>query len=157
MNLKFSISLILFLCYSLFSFGQAEDPEKVFKLSAKTERLDTYMDERGWKKRDGGTDEDGQDYLLYRKKSFGGGYVYIAAYPNKFVHYQKFDEDKHDYSPIMTYDDFIHTPEGKTHDNSSVENPNTLIKNISFLDHDNNKNENKFYGVVPAHEDYVRE
>lgn len=157
MNKKLLLSIIAIFTISLFSFGQAEDPEKVFDLMGKKERLDEYMKEKGWKEREGGEDEDGEKYYLYRKKAFGGGFVYIAAYPGKFVHYQKFDEDKHDYSIIMTYDDFVHTPEGKTHDNMSMENPNTFIKNITLLDPDNNKNSNKFYGVVPNHEDNRRE
>lgn len=157
MKLKLAAILSFFICLNLFSFGQAEDPEKVFKLSGNKERLDEYMKERDWKEIDGGKDEDGEEYYLYKKKSFGGGVVYIAAFPRKFVHYQKFDSEKHDYSIIMTYDDFIHTPEGKTQDNMAMENPNTLIKNISLLDHENNKNENKFYGIVPKHEDNIRE
>jgi hypothetical protein len=157
MKKYFIITIVTLFFASFTSYGQAEDPEKVFKLSVKPEKLDEYMKERGWKKREGGADEDGEAYQLYRKKSYGGGFVYIASFENKFVHYQKFDSDKHDYSVIITYDDFVNTPEGKTHDNSSMENPNTFIKNMAFLDHENNKNENKFYGVVPAHADNRRD
>lgn len=150
-NFRWVLTIII-LSLSFAGFSQAEDPAKVLKLSSVESNLDDYMKERKWKKLDGGEDEEGDKYYLYRKKSFGGGFVYIAAYPDKFVHYQKFDSDKHDYSIILTYDDFVHTPEGKTHDNTSMENPNSLIKNVTFLDHNNNKNENKFYGIIPKPE-----
>lgn len=129
--------------------AQAEDPEKVFKLSHDKEKLDEYMKERKWKQMDKILDEAGEEFYVYRKKSFGGGFVYIAVHPDKYVHYQKFNEEKRDYSEVLNYEDFILCPEGKTHENYSIANENSLIKNITFIDPENNQNENAFYGVIP--------
>ncbi len=97
----------IFLISSDYAFGQGADPEKVFKYSSKEERLNDYLKERKWKKIDDREDEDGGVFSLYRCKSYAGGYLYLAVYPEKFVHYQKFNSEKRDYSPIMTYDDFV--------------------------------------------------
>ena len=129
--------------------AQSEDPEKVLEKSDDKEKLDEWLKERKWKRRKPGTNEAGEEYYLYRKKSFGGGFVYIAVYPKRFVHYQNFHDEKHDYSPVMTYDDFIQCPEGKTHDGLSLENEEALIKNIQLVDPHNALNKNNFYGVIP--------
>jgi hypothetical protein len=153
MNIKNLFTfLLIFVGFHFVSLAQGADPEQVFKLSKDEVKLDAFMKEQGWKKMKNGQDEDGDNFHLYRIKSYGGGYVYIAAYPNKFVHYQKFNSEKKNYSLIMTYDDFVNTPEGKTIDNYSIENPNSQIKNIAIIDYEDKLNENKFYGIVEKKE-----
>ncbi|MBL4652067.1 MAG: hypothetical protein JKY53_04255 [Flavobacteriales bacterium] len=131
------------------SSAQGADPEKVFKYSIKESKLNDYLAERKWKKIETRIDEDGEEYLLYRVKSFGGGYLYLAIYPGKFVHYQKFNSEKRDYSPIMTYDDFCITPQGQTTEEYSITNEKLFIKNIHLTDHEDTENENVFYGQLP--------
>ncbi|MBL4625180.1 MAG: hypothetical protein JKY42_08595 [Flavobacteriales bacterium] len=130
------------------SSAQGADPEKVFKYSTKEEKLNEYLKERKWKKIDTRTDEDGDEYMLYRCKGYHGGYLYLAIYPGKFVHYQKFNSEKKDYSPIMTYEDFCDTPEGKTTEEYSITNETLFVKNINLVDHENSENGNVFYGHI---------
>ena len=131
------------------SSAQGADPEKVFKYSTKESKLNDYLHESKWKKIDTRTDEDGEEFILYRVKSYGGGYSYLAIYPGKFVHYQKFNSEKREYSPIMTYDDFCITPQGHTTEEYSITNETLFIKNIHLTDHENSENENVFYGQLP--------
>ena len=107
------------------------------------------LKERKWKKIDTRSDEDDDQYELYRCKGYGGGYLYLAVYPGKFVHYQKFNSEKRGYSPIMTYDDFCVTPEGKTTEEYSITNETLFVKNINLIDHKNRENGNVFYGHIP--------
>lgn len=147
------LSLLLLLVFSTKMYGQGADPEKVFKYSGKEDRLNEYLKERKWKKIDNREDEDGDAFSLYRCKSYGGGFLYLAVYPEKFVHYQKFNSEKRDYSPIMTYDDFCMTPEGETSEEYSITNEALFVKNINLTDHENKENVNVFYGHVPEPEE----
>ncbi|RMG83277.1 MAG: hypothetical protein D6707_01380, partial [Bacteroidetes bacterium] len=78
----------------------------------------------------------------------GGGYVYFAIFPGKFIHYQKFHKEKKPYSFIMGYEDFLFTPEGETEKSRCIVNHNTHIKYITYYDAENEMNENKFYGTI---------
>ncbi|RMG82986.1 MAG: hypothetical protein D6707_01875, partial [Bacteroidetes bacterium] len=102
--MKKTILLFVFTVFALLAYSQAADPEKLLKISDNKAKLDAYFKELKWKDMGPQTSEEDSVYYLYRRKSYGGGYVYFAIFPGKFIHYQKFHKDKKPYSFIMGYE-----------------------------------------------------
>mgnify|MGYP001567599288 CR=1 FL=1 len=138
--------------FVLTAIAQNEDPAKllVFK---KKEQFDNYLKELKWKpeKKIVPDSVDGE-YFLYSKKASGGGNAYIAVYPNKFIHYQVFYEAKKNYSKVLSYDEFLHMPEGKSRFNASNENKVYAIKSITFDDPKEIRNQNLYFGKTQIKE-----
>lgn len=132
--------------------AQNEDPAKLLAFQKK-DQFDAYLSEYGWKanKKIYSDSLDGE-YYLYTKKTSGGGNSYIAVYPNKFIHYMVFFEAKKSYSKVLSYEEFLHMPEGKSRFNSSNENKIYAIKSISFDDPSENRNQNLFFGRTQVKE-----
>jgi len=149
------ILLILF-CVVLFAGlysakAQGEDPEQLLKFNNK-EQVDNYMKENKWKILETEPDEEDGEYYLYRKKSYGGGFNYVAVFPSKFVHSQKWEDEKKDYSKVISYEEFVLTPAGRTAQNEVIINEQANIKFIKFNDPSKTRNENNFYGNIPSKE-----
>ncbi|PCJ85481.1 MAG: hypothetical protein COA57_07655 [Flavobacteriales bacterium] len=142
------ILFLIFITIGLAAFAQQEDPGKVLSYGS-NEKLSGYLENKGWKGVKGEfKDEWGEVYYLYKKKSAGGGWAYIAIHPKKFMHYQVFFANKKDYSPVLSYDDLLHMPEGKSKFNRSTENTDYAIKSVEFDDPIDTRNINLFYGKI---------
>ena len=127
--------------------AQSEDPAKLLHMDEK-KRIDGYLNGKGWKPDAVREDEVKETYYLYKKKTTGGGIAYIALWPEKFMHYQVFFADKHNYSTVLSYDDFLNMPKGKSRFNRSQENKTYAIKSITFDDPHDTRNQNMFYGLL---------
>ena len=143
--MKNSIFFLFFIYLSYTSLAQAEDPVKVLALHDH-EKVDKYLESKGWKHLDVDTNEVEMVCYLYRRKSLGHGYAYIAVYPQKFMHYQVFFSEKKHYSPVLSYSDFLEIPEGDARYGQSHENDLYHIKTVSFDDPHETRNKNIFYG-----------
>lgn len=145
---------MLAMCFSLATLtnAQNEDPAKLLAFTKK-EQFDNYLTEYGWKadKKIYSDSLDGE-YYLFTKKTSGGGNSFIAVYPNKFIHYMVFFEAKKSYSKVLSYEEFLHMPEGKSRFNSSNENKVYAIKSILFDDPMENRNQNIFFGRTKVEE-----
>lgn len=138
--------LAIFIIFSGYTNAQTEDPAKLLAFDKK-DQFDIYLTEYGWKAdKKNYTDSLDGEYYLYSKKTTGGGSSYIAVYPKKFIHYMVFFEAKKSYSKVLSYEEFLHMPEGKSRFNSSNENKVYAIKSISFDDPNENRNQNIFFG-----------
>jgi len=145
--MKFIYSFFIFV-FSLSSFAQQEDPIRM--LSFKHQKsLDTYMHKHHWHlvKKHSQDSIDG-NYQLYKKKTFGHGNMYMAIHLNTFCHYQVFWADHHKYSPVLSYDDFLMVPSGKSRFNECIENKIYALKTVTFDDYHNEKNKNVFFGLI---------
>ena len=136
------------ICFSITvtSFSQTEDPAKLLAFTKK-EQFDKYLTGYKWKtdKKNYSDSLDGE-YFLFSKKTSGGGNAFMAVYPNKFVHYMVFFEAKRPYSKVLSYEEFLHMPQGKSRFNSSSENKTYAIKSINFEDPKETRNQNIFFG-----------
>ncbi len=153
--MKKIILFTLMLVSSFRNFSQNEDPAKLLSFSDK-KQIETYLKGFEWKK-EKSTFKDSVDgeYFLFSKKTSGGGYAYLAVYPilpNKFMHYMVFFEAKKKYSKVLSYDEFIHMPEGKSRYNYSRENKNYAIKSITFDDPKETRNQNIYFGLTSIKE-----
>lgn len=130
----------------LYTQGQNEDPAKLLSFKQK-DQFDKYLKGMNWKpeKKLPADSIDGE-YYLYSKKTSGGGNAYMAVYPNKFIHYQVFYEVKKNYSKVLSYEEFLHMPEGKSRFNASNENKVYAIKSITFDDPMETRNQNLYFG-----------
>lgn len=150
LNMALSVVCTWFL--SLTIIAQNEDPAKLLAFKKK-EQFDKYLNGLNWKpeKKIVPDSTDGE-YFLYSKKTSGGGNAYMAVYPNKFVHYQVFYEAKNDYSKVLTYEEFLNMPEGKSRFNASNENKVYAIKSITFDDPKETRNQNLYFGKTKIKE-----
>lgn len=146
---------VIFSSICVIGASQNEDPAKLLAFTKK-EQFDKYLKTFKWKsdKKNHSDSLDG-NYFLYSKKTSGGGNAYIAIYPNKFVHYMVFYEAKKKYSKVLSYEEFLHMPEGKSRFNSSTENKTYAIKSINFEDPNENRNQNIFFGRTNIKEGMV--
>lgn len=126
--------------------SQNEDPAKLLSIQKK-EQFDKYLKGLNWKfeKKIIPDSVDGE-YFLYSKKTSGGGNAFIAVYPGKFIHYQVFFEAKKQYSKVLSYEEFLNMPQGKSRFNASHENKVYAIKSITFDDPKETRNQNIFFG-----------
>ncbi len=144
-----NFTLIVIALFSLSSaFAQEEDPIKILSYKKK-QHLDEYMKRHHWHMvKKAQSDSIDGDYFLYKKKTFSQGNMYMAVHMNKFCHYQVFWETHHKYSPIMSYDDFMLVPTGKSRFNQSIENPLYALKTVELDDYNNDKNKNVLFGAI---------
>ncbi|MCI5056397.1 MAG: hypothetical protein MRY83_09840 [Flavobacteriales bacterium] len=136
-------------CAFAFSFGQKENPARVLAIK-QSDKLVDYLTDKKWShvKNHVSDPEDG-DYDLFKKKGIGGGTYYLAVHKQKFMHYQIFFSDKNEYSFVLSYDDLLEIPEGKSTFNQSIENDLYAIKSVTFEDPHDIRNKNIFFGKVP--------
>ena len=151
-HIPFLILTVLLSMITIDLIAQNEDPAKLLAFKKK-DQFDKYLTEYEWKadKKNYSDSVEGE-YYLYTKKSSGGGSVYMAVYPNKFIHYMVFYEARKPYSKVLSYEEFLHMPEGKSRFNSSNENKMYAIKSISFDDPKEIRNQNIFFGKTQIKE-----
>ena len=63
-----------------------------------------------------------------------------------------FFEAKRAYSKVLSYEEFVNMPEGKSRFNSSNQNKVYAIKSINFDDPKETRNQNIFFGKTPLKE-----
>ncbi len=145
-------TLFTFLFYTLLFSAQEEDPIKI--LSYTTQRqLNTYMEKHHWhlqKKHAHENDSIDGGYLLYKKKTFGHGNMYMAVHLNKYCHYQVFWSKHEPYSEVMTYSDFLLVSKGKTRYTQSISNEKYALKTVILEDYHDTKNKNVLFGILPT-------
>lgn len=142
--------LLILICLCLtgwLAFAQQEKPEKILEIST-PKKLDGYLTGKGWKLLGNFEDSISGTYYLYRIQTASKGYAYLAVYLQKFMHYQVFYTEKREYSQVLSYEDFMKMPEGKSNYNRSIDNPLFDFKSIEFNDPSDTRNINMFYGKV---------
>ena len=131
--------------------SQTENPARILAYKTK-ESLDRYMHRYKWHYvKDHQHDAVDGVFHLYRKKTIGHGYMYMAVHLKKYMHYQVFFDDKTDYSLVLNYDDFLLVPTGKSRFNESIENDVYAIKSVTFEDPKDIRNKNVFFGIIEEH------
>lgn len=146
--MKKLITTSLLLFGLMVSYCQTENPARILSYNSK-EKLDRYLTRSHWHyvKKHTPDNEDG-DFLLYRKKTIGHGYMYMSVHLQKYMHYQVFFDDKHGYELVLNYDDFLQVPAGKSRFNESIENDVYAIKSVTFEDPKDTRNKNVFFGSI---------
>ncbi len=147
--MKKHLFLLLVLFLGSFNvFCQDEDLAKILDFSDKAQ-LDAYLHDMKWKevKENLKPSEDGI-YYLYQKKNSSGGLTFLAVFLRQYMHYQVYFDKKKEYNPVLSYDDFMNMPNGKSRYNDSYENKAFAIKSVSFEDPKETRNKNLFFGKI---------